>query len=61
MRDHRKVGLTIGRQVDLAFASEEIEALALRLELGRERVHVDDFEIINRLLLGLHFLLKIRL
>ena len=36
MCGHRKVGLTIGGQVDLALASEEVEALALRLELGRE-------------------------
>ena len=36
MCGHRKVGLFIGGQVDLALASEEVEALALRLELGRE-------------------------
>ena len=36
MRGHRKVGLTIGGQIDLTFTSEEVEALALRLELGRE-------------------------
>ena len=36
MRDHFRIGLTIGGQVDLTLASEEVEAFTLRLELRGE-------------------------